>query len=219
MTDEKRNLSDGDDPSVEGELSPRGEDLASRNLTEAEEYDVVDPEAEELTTPDDVVDKTPDKADPEDMVVDDPEQLEEAEKAAVSARSSRPVRKKEAAGKPARRGKPVRKGTKEADAVDGKPAAASAAKPAGPEPKRELTKAPVRKQSSKQEAAEQGSHRTGPVTFTKQSVAELRKVKWPTGDELGQYFLVVLVFVLLIIAYVSGLDVLFGWIIIKLFGN
>ncbi|MDU1418193.1 MAG: preprotein translocase subunit SecE, partial [Cutibacterium avidum] len=27
------------------------------------------------------------------------------------------------------------------------------------------------------------------------------------------------VFVLLIIAYVSGLDVLFGWIIIKLFGN
>ena len=57
------------------------------------------------------------------------------------------------------------------------------------------------------------------MTFTKQSVAELRKVKWPTGDELGQYFLVVLVFVLLIIAYVSGLDVLFGWIIIKLFGN
>ena len=210
MTDEKRNLSDGDDPSVEGELSPRGEDLASRNLTEAQEYDVVDPEAEELTTPDDVVDKTPDKADPEDMVVDDPEQLQEAEKAAVSARSSRPVRKKDAAGKPARRGKPVRKGTKEADAVDGKPAAASAAKPAGPGPKRELTKAPVRKQSSKQEAAEQGSHRTGPVTFTKQSVAELRKVKWPTGDELGQYFL---------IAYVSGLDVLFGWIIIKLFGN
>lgn len=215
MTDEKRNLSDGDDPSVEGELSPRGEDLASRNLTEAEEYDVVDPEAEELTTPDDVVDKTPDKADPEDMVVDDPEQLEEAEKAAVSARSSRPVRKKDAAGKPARHGKPVRKGAKEADAVDGKPAAASAAKPSGPGPKRELTKAPVRKQK----AAEQGSHRTGPVTFTKQSVAELRKVKWPTGDELGQYFLVVLVFVLLIIAYVSGLDVLFGWIIIKLFGN
>ena len=103
--------------------------------------------------------------------------------------------------------------------MDGKPAAASAAKPAGPRPKRELTKAPVRKQSSKQKAAEQGSHRTGPVTFTKQSVAELRKVKWPTGDELGQYFLVVLVFVLLIIAYVSGLDVLFGWIIIKLFGN
>ena len=214
MTDEKRNLSDGDDPSVEGELSPRGEDLTSRNLTEAEEYDVVDPEAEELTTPDDVVDKTP-----EDMVVDDPEQLEEAEKAAVSARSSRPVRKKDAAGKPARHGKPVRKGAKEVDAVDGKPAAASAAKPAGPGPKRELTKAPVRKQSSKQKAAEQGSHRTGPVTFTKQSVAELRKVKWPTGDELGQYFLVVLVFVLLIIAYVSGLDVLFGWIIIKLFGN
>ncbi|MGK2308982.1 preprotein translocase subunit SecE [Cutibacterium sp. V970] len=219
MTDEKRNPSGGEDPSVEGELSLRGEDLASRNLPETEEYDVVDPEAEELTTPDDVVDKTPDKADPEDMVVDDPEQLEEAEKVAASARSSRPVRKKDAVGRPARHGKPVRKGVRKADDADEEPVSASAAKSAGPEPKRELTKAPVRKQSSKQKPAEQGSKRTGPVTFTKQSVAELRKVKWPTGDELGQYFLVVLVFVLLIIAYVSGLDVLFGWIIIKLFGN
>ena len=43
MTDEKRNLSDGDDPSVKGELSPRGEDLASNNLPETDEYDVVDP--------------------------------------------------------------------------------------------------------------------------------------------------------------------------------
>ena len=51
------------------------------------------------------------------------------------------------------------------------------------------------------------------------TVAELRKVKWPSGDELGQYFLVVLVFVLLIIAYVSGLDVVFGWVVIKLFGH
>ena len=216
MTDEKRNLSDGDDPSVKGELSPRGEDLASSNLPEADEYDVVDPEAEELTTPDDVVDKTPDKADPEDMVIDDPDQLEGAEETAASARSSRPVRKKDSAGKPARRGKPVRQ---ETGADDDKPATASAAKFAGPKPKRELTKAPVRKESPQHKHVEQGKHRIGPVAFTKQSVAELRKVKWPTGDELGQYFLVVLVFVLLIIAYVSSLDVLFGWIVIKLFGN
>ena len=70
-----------------------------------------------------------------------------------------------------------------------------------------------------QQPADQGKQRIGPVTFTKQSVAELRKVKWPSGDELGQYFLVVLVFVLLIIAYVSGLDVVFGWVVIKLFGH
>ncbi|MDO4413422.1 preprotein translocase subunit SecE [Cutibacterium sp.] len=205
MTDEKRNLSDGEDPSVEGELAPRGEDLASRNLPEAEDYDVVDPQAEELTTPD--------KTDPKDGGIDDPEQLQEAEKAATSARSSRPVRKKDAAGKPARRGMPERQDSQ--DNSDEKPAD----KPDGRKPKRKLTKAPVRKQASKQKSAEERKHRTGPVTFTKQSVAELRKVKWPTGDELGQYFLVVLIFVLLIIAYVSGLDVLFGWIIIKLFGN
>ena len=216
MTDEKRNLSDGDDPSVKGELSPRGEDLASNNLPETDEYDVVDPEAEELTTPDDVVDKTPDKADPEDMVIDDPDQLEGAEEVAASARSSQPVRKKDSAGKPARRGKPVRK---EASAADEEPATASAAKSAGPEPKRKLTKAPVRKERSHHKPADQGKQRIGPVTFTKQSVAELRKVKWPSGDELGQYFLVVLVFVLLIIAYVSGLDVVFGWVVIKLFGH
>ena len=83
MTDEKRNLSDGDDPSVKGELSPRGEDLASNNLPEADEYDVVDSEAEKLTSPDDVVDETPDKADPGDVVIDDPNQLEEAEGAAA----------------------------------------------------------------------------------------------------------------------------------------
>ena len=50
-------------------------------------------------------------------------------------------------------------------------------------------------------------------------IRDRRKVKWPSGDELGQYFLVVLVFVLLIIAYVSGLDVVFGWVVIKLFGH
>ena len=215
MTDEKRNLSDGDDPSVKGELSPRGEDLASNNLPEADEYDVVDSEAEKLTSPDDVVDETPDKADPGDVVIDDPNQLEEAEGAAASARSSHPVHKKDSAGKPARRGKPVRKA---ANASDEKPAA-SAAKSTGPTPKRELTKAPIRKASSQHKPVDQDKHRAGPVIFTKQSVAELRKVKWPTGDELGQYFIVVLVFVLLIIAYVSSLDVLFGWIVIKLFGN
>ncbi|MSS46138.1 preprotein translocase subunit SecE [Cutibacterium sp. WCA-380-WT-3A] len=214
MTDEKRNLNDGDDPSVEGELSPRGEDLASNNLPETGEYDVVDPEAEELTTPDDVVDKTPDKADPEDMVIDDPDQLEEAEHAAASARSTRPVRKKDSASKPARRGKPVRK---QGDAASQKSDTASES--ANTKPKRELTKAPVRKAKSQHKPVDQGKRHVGPVTFTKQSVAELRKVKWPTGDELGQYFLVVLVFVLLIIAYVSGLDVVFGWLVIKLFGN
>jgi len=50
-------------------------------------------------------------------------------------------------------------------------------------------------------------------------MAELRKVVWPTQQQLITYLIVVLVFVLAIIAYVSGLDVLFGKAVFWLFGN
>ena len=61
--------------------------------------------------------------------------------------------------------------------------------------------------------------RTSPVTFLRQVVAELRKVVWPTQQQLVTYFLVVLVFVLVMIAYVSLLDVAFGKAVFALFGN
>ena len=41
--------------------------------------------------------------------------------------------------------------------------------------------------------------RTSPVTFYRQVVAELRKVVWPTQDQLVTYFSVVMVFVLVVI--------------------
>lgn len=59
--------------------------------------------------------------------------------------------------------------------------------------------------------------RTGPVTFVKESVGELRKVVYPTGPQLLNYFVVVLIFVLFIIAIVSVLDLAFGWAILKIF--
>ena len=59
--------------------------------------------------------------------------------------------------------------------------------------------------------------RTTPVAFVKQSVGELRKVVYPTGQQLGNYFLVVLVFVLFIIAYVSLLDLGIGKLIFAIF--
>jgi preprotein translocase subunit SecE len=59
--------------------------------------------------------------------------------------------------------------------------------------------------------------RTGPVTFVKESVGELRKVVYPTGPQLLNYFIVVLIFVLFIIAVVSVLDLAFGWAILKIF--
>ena len=59
--------------------------------------------------------------------------------------------------------------------------------------------------------------RTGPVTFVKQSVGELRKVVYPTGPQLANYFVVVLIFVLFIIAYVSLLDLGIGAAIFRIF--
>ena len=61
--------------------------------------------------------------------------------------------------------------------------------------------------------------RTSPLTFYRQVVAELRKVVWPTQQQLVTYFLVVLVFVLVMIAYVSLLDVAFGKAVFGLFGD
>jgi preprotein translocase subunit SecE len=59
--------------------------------------------------------------------------------------------------------------------------------------------------------------RTSPIKFVRQSVGELRKVVYPTGQQLINYFVVVLVFVLFVIAYVSLLDLGLGWAIFKIF--
>ncbi len=59
--------------------------------------------------------------------------------------------------------------------------------------------------------------RTTPIKFLRQSIAELRKVVYPTGPQLINYFVVVLVFVLFVIAYVSLLDLGIGWAIFRIF--
>ena len=59
--------------------------------------------------------------------------------------------------------------------------------------------------------------RTTPLKFVRQSVGELRKVVYPTGQQLINYFVVVLVFVLFVIAYVSLLDLGFGAAIFRIF--
>ncbi|GLZ07584.1 hypothetical protein Acsp03_50500 [Actinomadura sp. NBRC 104412] len=48
--------------------------------------------------------------------------------------------------------------------------------------------------------------RTTPALFVRQVIAELRKVIWPTRRELITYTTVSLVFVLIMVAIVSGLD-------------
>jgi preprotein translocase subunit SecE len=61
--------------------------------------------------------------------------------------------------------------------------------------------------------------RTGPVTFTKQVVGELRKVRWPTRRELLTYTVVVIVFVVIMVGYISLLDFGFGEAVTWVYGQ
>ena len=54
--------------------------------------------------------------------------------------------------------------------------------------------------------------------FYRQVVSELRKVVWPTRNQLLTYTAVVIVFVAIMIAIVSVLDLVFGWAMFKIFG-
>ena len=60
--------------------------------------------------------------------------------------------------------------------------------------------------------------RTSPALFIRQIVSELRKVIWPTRKELITYTSVVIVFVLFVIAYVTGLDFIFSKAVLAVFG-
>jgi preprotein translocase subunit SecE len=60
--------------------------------------------------------------------------------------------------------------------------------------------------------------RTSPLLFYRQVVAELRKVIWPTRNELVTYTTVSLIFVIIVLAIVFGLDNAFSWLVLKLFG-
>lgn len=85
---------------------------------------------------------------------------------------------------------------------------------------RKHTTAPVRRTTTaKKKTRQVAEHRRAtPWTFAKQSVGELRKVFWPSGQEVSQYFVVVLVFVVFIMAVVAGLDFGFTKLLLKLFG-
>ncbi|NUR06710.1 MAG: preprotein translocase subunit SecE [Nocardioidaceae bacterium] len=74
---------------------------------------------------------------------------------------------------------------------------------------------PVRSSGSSSSARDK---RTSPATFYRQVVAELRKVVWPSQQQLITYFVVVLVFVLVVMTIVSLLDLGFGRLVFKVFG-
>jgi preprotein translocase subunit SecE len=70
----------------------------------------------------------------------------------------------------------------------------------------------VRRSSDKRE-------RTSPVTFYRQVVAELRKVVWPTQEQLVTYFAVVMVFVIVMMTLVSVLDLALGKLVFEIFAG
>jgi len=57
------------------------------------------------------------------------------------------------------------------------------------------------------------------INFIREVVAELRKVIWPTRKELTTYTLVVVVFVIIMLAIVGGLDFGFAKLVLWTFGN
>ena len=63
------------------------------------------------------------------------------------------------------------------------------------------------------------TERTGPVLFYRQVVAELRKVVWPTQEQLVTYFFVVMIFVVFMMALIAGLDLGIGKLIFWLFNG
>jgi preprotein translocase subunit SecE len=82
-------------------------------------------------------------------------------------------------------------------AADGSPATRKRAAPQPPRPKKE--------------------ERTSPAQFLREVRAEMRKVAWPSRSEVVNYSIIVLIAVVILTAYIAGLDFAFGEAIFKLF--
>ena len=73
--------------------------------------------------------------------------------------------------------------------------------------------------NAKQERAERRNPLGRVALFIRQVIAELKKVVTPTRKELLSFTAVVLVFVVIMMAIVSGLDAVFGFLAIIVFGD
>lgn len=78
------------------------------------------------------------------------------------------------------------------------------------EPVRQRRAAPAPKPAAVKE-------RTSPGQFVREVRGELRKVAWPTRAEVVNYSIIVLVAVVLLTAFIAGLDFLFSNFVLDLF--
>lgn len=57
-----------------------------------------------------------------------------------------------------------------------------------------------------------------PTRYVRESVSEMRKVLWPSRSELGTYSVVVIIFVVIMVSLVAGLDIGFAKLTLLMFG-
>jgi preprotein translocase subunit SecE len=73
--------------------------------------------------------------------------------------------------------------------------------------------------TTRRAAIQEKRRRTGPRQFLKEVRQELKKVNWPTRQELVAYTVVVLVSVIVLTTFVFGLDFVFSKLVVNVFGN
>ncbi|NDB26789.1 MAG: preprotein translocase subunit SecE, partial [Actinobacteria bacterium] len=59
-------------------------------------------------------------------------------------------------------------------------------------------------------AAQVAKERVGPIQYIREVRDEMRKVAWPKWPEIRRYSIIVLVTVVIVTAFVGGLDAVFG---------
>ena len=77
----------------------------------------------------------------------------------------------------------------------------------------------VQAASTRRPPLTQEKKRTPPRQFLREVRQELKKVNWPTREELVAYTVVVLVSVIVLTSYVFGLDYVFSKAVLKVFGT
>ena len=69
--------------------------------------------------------------------------------------------------------------------------------------------APVQTRERRTPPAKTADERTSPRQFLREVRAELRKVSWPTREELIRYSIIVLVAIVVVTAFISAVDFAF----------
>ncbi|GAA4222549.1 preprotein translocase subunit SecE [Streptosporangium album] len=77
----------------------------------------------------------------------------------------------------------------------------------------------TRGETADKPSGEKKAKRTSPALFYRQVVAELRKVIWPTRKDLISYTTIVLIFVLVMVGIVAGLDAVLTEGVLRIFGG